>query len=144
MNNKTLDNLGTYPLTNTAQSRGSHHLYYVNINPNNRSFVKRTNKPTLKHHISSKGNRILEVSIQYLCKTCSQWLHDIFIESNVLDPRIMPAVGRKFLIKKNTEILQNIILEVYKNLFYYIKIWSFLLLRVLQLNEHFLANTIYS
>lgn len=72
MNNKALDNLGPYPLTSTAQSRESHHLYYVNINLNNRSFVKHTNKPTLKHHISSKGNRILEVIIQHLCETRNQ------------------------------------------------------------------------
>lgn len=57
INKKALNNLRAYPLTSTFQSinRGLHHLYYVKRNPNNKSFVKGTNKPTLKYDVTSKG-----------------------------------------------------------------------------------------
>lgn len=39
---------------------------------------------------------------------------DLMLESNVLVPRIILLVGRTFL-EKNSKILQNITLEIYKN-----------------------------
>ena len=48
----------------------------------------------------TSGSRILEIRKQHLCDSSSQWLHDVFIGSNVLIPQTILGLSRKFSGKK--------------------------------------------